>query len=70
MADPKAPIIMTLFARYLSKAPPTKSLEAKDATARIPISTPISLSFEPDFVRYMGRVGTSELMAARGQNRG
>ncbi len=53
----RAPTIITLFARYFRRAPPTKTLDTKAATAKIPISIPISLSVEPNLERYRGRVG-------------
>jgi len=48
---------MTPFAEYLVKTPPTRNLEANDEALRIPMSVPISLSFEPDFARKIGMVG-------------
>jgi hypothetical protein len=56
-AKSKAPDIMTPFAEYLVKTPPTRNLEANDEALRIPMSVPISLSFEPDFARKIGMVG-------------
>jgi hypothetical protein len=49
--DNKAPKIITVFSRYLERAVPTNSLEISAATANIPTSMPISLSFEPDLAR-------------------
>jgi hypothetical protein len=43
--------IMTLFSEYLVKAPPATSLEINDEALKIPTSTPISLSSDPNPAR-------------------
>ena len=56
-AKSRAPNIITLFPEYLVITPPTRNLENNDEAPRIPMSVPISLSFEPNLTRKIGRVG-------------
>ena len=60
-----APNIITLFSEYLVKAPPTRNLEISDDTPKIPTSTPISLSLEPNLVRKIEKVGKMADMAVK-----
>jgi hypothetical protein len=50
-AKRRAPNIITVFSEYLRRAVPTRSLAASDEAPKIPMSTPISLTLEPNFAK-------------------
>jgi hypothetical protein len=47
----RAPANIKFFSGILKRAIPTKGLRTSEATLKIPISTPISASVDPDLQR-------------------